>query len=74
MEPLHPDTKKAILNANPQAEPDIEEYELLLAERFTVDPDGPSPQPEDARALVKESREQRLQELHRKLAAGRNDP
>ncbi len=72
MEPLHPDTKRAILNANPQAEPDVEEYERLLAERFTLDPDAPAPQPQ-AIALVHESRERRLEELYRRITAGRND-
>jgi hypothetical protein len=48
VEPLKPDVKKAILDANPQAQPaDIEEYEQLLAERYLLDPDMPS---EDANA------------------------
>jgi len=40
MEPLKDETKARILAERPQACPkDIEEYELLLAERFTEDPD-----------------------------------
>ena len=39
MEPLKPEEKEAILKKNPLADPaDIEEYERLLSERFTVDP------------------------------------
>lgn len=42
MEPLKPVTKENILALRPEADPaDIEEYERLLAERFTVDPDLP---------------------------------
>ncbi|HUE21844.1 MAG TPA: hypothetical protein VMQ86_09190 [Bryobacteraceae bacterium] len=69
MEPMRQETKTAILNANPQAEPEIDEYERLLAERFTIDPDAPATQPLEATARVHQSREQRLQELHRKLFA-----
>ena len=44
MEPLRPDVRKAILDSNPNAQPeDIEEYERLLAERFRRLPDGTSP-------------------------------
>ena len=39
MEPLKPDTKTRILRERPQASPeDLEEYERLLAERFTEGP------------------------------------
>ena len=39
MEPLKPETKQQILANNPQAAPeDLEEYERLLSQRFTVDP------------------------------------
>ena len=42
MEPLKPETKARILQEQPEATPeDIEEYERLLAERFTEDPDLP---------------------------------
>jgi len=58
------------LNADPRAEPEIEEYERLLAERFTIDPDAPAAEPLEDRALEYQSREQRLQELHHKLFAG----
>jgi hypothetical protein len=65
MEPLKPETKRQILQNRPQASPaDIEEYERLLAERFTVDPD--LPQSPGVVAAVTQ-REQRLKQLHRKL-------
>jgi hypothetical protein len=65
MEPLKPETKAKILEERPQAAPeDIEEYERLLSERFTVDPDLPA-SPEAARAL--DEQESRLEELSRKL-------
>jgi len=68
MEPLKPETKKLILDTNPNAAPeDIEEYERLLAERFTVDPDLPK-SPEHA--ILHEAREARLAELHKKLFPG----
>jgi hypothetical protein len=65
MEPLKPDTKRQILQNRPRASPaDIEEYERLLAERFTVDPDLPkSPAAVQAAA----NREKRLEQLHKKL-------
>ena len=63
MEPLRPEAKRAILNATPQAEPEIDEYERLLAERFTIDPDAPAPQPGWLSSRTSD-REQRLQDLH----------
>ena len=68
MEPLRADVKKAILDANPQADPaDIEEYERLLSERFARDPEVPVAQPELSASLT---RQDRLAELHRKLFPG----
>jgi hypothetical protein len=65
MEPLKPEDKARILRENPQADPgDIEEYELLLSRRFTVDPDLPA-KPGDASAA--EAIQSRLAYLHRKL-------
>jgi hypothetical protein len=65
MEPLKPETKARILQERPQACPgDIEEYERLLAERFTEDPDV-SKSPTVAQAAAK--REKRLQQLYKKL-------
>jgi len=65
MEPLKPETKRSILQVNPQADPaDIEEYERLLAEQFTVDPSLPAG---PMRETVISTREARLAELHRKL-------
>ena len=65
MEPLKPETKRQILQDRPQVCPaDIEEYERLLAERFTQDPDLPrSPTTVQAAA----TREKRLAELFKKL-------
>jgi hypothetical protein len=65
MEPLKPDTKDRILRDRPQASPkDIEEYELLLAERFTEDPDLPK-SPAATQAAAK--RQKRLEQLYKKL-------
>jgi hypothetical protein len=65
MEPLKPETKKFLLEALPQADPEeVEEYERLLAERFTVDPDiAKAPDEKSAH----QERESRLAELHQKL-------
>ena len=70
MEPLKPEEKRSLLANSPQAQPgDIAEYERLLADRFTVDPDVPQPQPEPAFVESQPSlrRESRLQELALKL-------
>ena len=64
MEPLKPETKKRILKERPQATEDIEEYERLLAERFTEDPNLPK-SPTFAQAAIK--REKRLEQLYKKL-------
>jgi hypothetical protein len=67
MEPLKPETENKILEESPQAAPeDIQEYERLLAERFTVDPDLPMA-PESEAESTPDDREQRLQDLYRKL-------
>ena len=72
MEPLDPETKARILQDNPQAAPDdIEEYERLLSEQFTVDPDMPKA-PEDISAET--GREARLRELYIKLFLNRPRP
>lgn len=67
MEPLKPDTVKGIL-ARPAAAPvlqeDIEEYERLLSERFTRDPDLPM-SPRDADDVAQ--REDRIAQLYQKL-------
>jgi hypothetical protein len=65
MQPLTPEERAAILRRNPQAAPeDIEEYEYLLASRFTVDPSRPMP---SDRPGPMRSPEDRLQELYNKL-------
>ena len=65
MEPLKPETKARILRERPQASPaDIEEYERLLAERFTEDPDLPKA---PAVAQVVTKRQKRLEQLYKKL-------
>ena len=65
MEPLKPEIKRQILQNRPQASPaDIEEYERLLAERFTEDPDLPK---SPAAAQAATNREHRLEQLYAKL-------
>jgi hypothetical protein len=65
MEPLKPETKRQILAGRPQACPaDLEEYERLLAERFTEDPDL---QMSPTKAKAASKRESRLEELYKKL-------
>jgi hypothetical protein len=65
MEPLKPEVRKWILDEHPQASPeDIEEYERLLAQRFTVDPDLPMA-PEES--IQRKDDEERLEELYNKL-------
>jgi len=65
MEPLKPETKLRILKDRPQACPaDIEEYERLLSERFTEDPDL-SKSPTKASAAGK--RDMRLKQQYKKL-------
>jgi hypothetical protein len=65
MEPLKPEIRARILQERPQASPeDIDEYERLLAERFTEDPDLPK-SPAVAQTAAK--RQRRLQQLYEKL-------
>ena len=65
MEPLKPEVRQWILDEHPQASPeDIDEYERLLSQRFTVDPDLPMA-PEESAQLNDD--EQRLEELYNKL-------
>lgn len=72
MEPLKPETVENILDmARPAPAPairdDIEEYERLLSERFTRDPDVPmSPQQADE----VDRAEQRITQLAQKLFRG----
>ena len=64
--------KRRILENRPQASPaDIEEYERLLAERFTQDPDL-AQSPAGAQAVAK--REKRLEQLYKKLFGGGECP
>ena len=69
MQPLKPDEKKAILNANPEADAmDLHEYERLLSNRFAMVPDQPVPAPaQDASGGAQPSLEQQLKQLHDKL-------
>lgn len=65
MEPLKPEVRKWILDEHPQASPeDIDEYERLLAQRFTVDPDLPAAPAEISGV---DDDEKRLAELYDKL-------
>lgn len=81
MEPLRPEERERILHDRPLAQPaDIDEYETLLAERFTRDPSVmPAPAPQAPQAspatgplgnvleATAQSREHRLHELFDKL-------
>ena len=74
MEPLKPETVQEVFKlaepaAAPGLEADIEEYERLLSERFTRDPDLPiSPQ----QAHDFDEAEDRIEQLHKKIF--RNPP
>jgi hypothetical protein len=72
MQPLKPEDKKAALDNNPQAAPeDLQEYERLLALRFTRDPLTPeNAQPLAGEAI--EDLEDRLKALHKKLFSDKN--
>ena len=65
MEPLKPSVKQQILQVNPQAAPDdVAEYELLLSQRFTEDPDAQgAPQMLSAKKRITD----RLADLYAKL-------
>ena len=64
MEPMKPETKRSILQNNPQASPqEVDEYEKLLSERFSRDPDVAAAPDAAARSLG----EDRLSQLYRKL-------
>jgi hypothetical protein len=71
MEPLKPEQKKSILANNPEAQPeDLEEYERLLAQRFTEDPDeesAASPVASGQPQSASQKREARIKELYQKL-------
>lgn len=65
MEPINPELRRSILERVPSASPEeIDEYEQLLAERFTKDPSELRPQPE---ALAIDHAGTRLQALYEKL-------
>jgi hypothetical protein len=74
MEPMDPQEKRSILeNAFDAEEQDVDEYERLLAERFTIDPNMPAPVQPTADAEVlgvdEESQPTRtLQEIDERLA------
>lgn len=67
MEPMKPAEKLEILQrAEESAEPsEVDEYEKLLSQRFTTDPDAPTP--ESAPKPGRDDRS-RLRELYRKFA------
>lgn len=70
MQPMKPEQKRAALESRPQAQPsDLAEYERLLSERFTRDPDRPQPAgaPHTQAIGVRVDAEARLKELHRIL-------
>lgn len=70
MQPLKPTEVHAILENRPNPQPgEVEEYERLLSQRFTVDPDfAPSQAPaEEVVPAPAEEREARIAELHQRL-------
>lgn len=68
MEPLKPATKTGILRSRPDVtKEEIEEYERLLAERFTVDPQMVQTFEEGTEHAA---REIRIRELYEKLFGG----
>jgi len=72
MQPLKPEDKKAALENNPNAAPeDLQEYERLLALRFTRDPSNPGNAAPFA-AGTEDDLEERLKALHRKLFSPEN--
>ncbi len=73
MEPLKPESVREILKRPAVAPADVEEYERLLAERFTVDPNRPRVAAAPP-GLARDPREVRLEELHRKLFPAAKKP
>jgi hypothetical protein len=67
MEPPKPQMVKVWLNQPQVAPEEVEEYERLLAERFTEDPDRARSPQEVTRASLREAR---LTELYKKLFPG----
>ncbi len=64
MEPLKPETVQDLLKRPQVTRDDIAEYQRLLSERFTSDPDiQRSPQAE----ATAQGREARIKQLHAKL-------
>jgi len=65
MEPLKPVVKNDILQSRPNVtHQDIEEYERLLAQRFTIDPQA---QKTFEQSAGDTARNARIKELHEKL-------
>jgi hypothetical protein len=66
MEPMKPKEKLEIMQRGESTDAsEVEEYEKLLSQRFTTDPDAPVP--ESAQQGVQDDRS-RLRELYRKFA------
>ena len=75
MEPLKPQMVKELLSRPSVAPADVEEYERLLSERFTRDPNRPGIAAAPALpAKSRDPREVRLEELHKKLFPGSPKP
>jgi hypothetical protein len=66
MQPIRPEIREQILAADPTAESDIQEYERLLAARFTRDPDFP-PATEPAGAERSTADQDKLRHLRDRL-------
>ncbi len=69
MQPLKPEQKKKLTAERPQASPaDVEEYEKLLSERFTVPPEEAAAAPlHKAIPSRAQQIEKRIKELHSKI-------
>jgi hypothetical protein len=68
MQPLKPHEKDDIIVESAADPAEIAEYEQLLAEMFTIDPDGPPLDP--SLESVRDTRQARLDELAKKLFPG----
>jgi hypothetical protein len=69
MEPLKPPDKLEILQRAQSADPsEVEEYEKLLSQRFTTDPDATPPATTESVGQGARDDRSRLRELYKKFA------
>jgi hypothetical protein len=68
MQPMKPEQIRSALMNRPEAQPsDLEEYQRLLSQRFTTDPDREQPAAAPLIEKGRVDREERLRELYRTL-------